>query len=1190
MRLKSVKLRGFKSFAESAAIETGGGINVIVGPNGCGKSNISDAIRWALGERSPRSLRCAKMQDALFNGGSNQKPANAAEVSILFSNEEKSLPIDSPMVTVTRRLRRSGESSYLLNGVVCKRQDIYELFMDTGVGRNAYSLMEQGNIDRLLTTRPEDRRSFFDEVAGITKYKYQKKEALKKLESADQNLVSINAMIVEMESRTEALRRQAESALALRERKEILRILEIELARRRWLAAQARLTEEEEAYETADLTIKTSSRELERLGSIEEEEARRRDQLASKAQTARGHVQKIEVEIARVEGDIGFQKDRRQRLMNNREGADADIEKLRKQVEQISEQIAEKERGREQAEIELQTDKGRLKGRTRALEALDKQIADSTLDIDQLERRIVDIDRERMALENSLSSISGRAENSAARHTSLEERIARIEASLKEARSTLERLQDRSKNLSADGAVNAVKLTELEEQISATESALRKAESERRGFQEQLAKSAAEARTLENLASSYRGYYQGVTAVARVGRESPETLPGVCGVVAELISCEEMHERAIEAALGSAAQNIIMETAEDAKRAIQFLRQHRAGRATFLPLDILYSRYRKDAHLLRYPGAVGWAPDLIRTDARYWPAVENLLGGVIVMETLDDAIRLSRRERTRFRLATLEGELVYSGGAISGGREQRRSGGGLLQRPRELEALKAKIGQLSASLQEKERQRVKLESDLEQMKKERADRQEKLQSAAVENASLEKEIEQTAARQKDLEDELEIEQDARENLEEDAESIAQSREEKETELADKEKELKTLQRRASNLKEQRAADSQSRSELQEAVSALKVDIASRQGKLDGFEGEMEALKNRQEDARRQIADNERAAQDHDAAMEELEAALDKAQRNFLILESKRMEHAQEADQLEEERAELETEGAKRQKTMRRLEGELERAKTVRYDHDVKMVRLRERAAKTAERIQEKYRVPVDDLQPNEEAPENDAEAAEEAKRIAAEIERMGRVNEMAAEEYEDHRGRLDQLLDQRDDLTKARNSIRSSIRKIDAASQERFAESFEQIRGNYQEVFAQLFGGGETELRLTDPANPLESGVEIMASPPGKRPESIAALSGGERSLVAIALLFAVFKLRPSPFCVLDEVDAALDEANVLRFTNLIQDYAKTTQFIVITHNNRTMEKADILYGVTMEKAGVSKILSIPLSPAEEAP
>jgi chromosome segregation protein len=1180
MRLKQLQIRGFKSFADEVDLTFEPGITAIVGPNGCGKSNVSDAMRWVLGEQSSRSLRCARMEDVLFNGGSDQKPAKVAEVVLTLSNEDGLLQLDSPTVSICRQLYRTGESRYFLNGAPSLLRDIHELFMDTGVGKSSYSLMEQSNIDLILNTRPEDRRYLFDEVAGINKYKYRKKAALKKLEETEQNLVRINDVIAELENETEALRQQAERALQFRERQAALRALEIELARRQWDAVRARLATAEVEFRTVHEAFQTATANAEQLDASLEAGSQRREALDREITSAQSQVHKLETEIERTESAIALYKERQLSLSEQRQNTATQIENLNGQLERIARQIADRSREREQLQIALGMDEGKLKGRIRVLDELSRQIREAEEQIRGAKAKVIDLMNQSARSQNELTTLENRAEYSKSRQGRLESDIRRLKRALDETVLQVGEARRRVADVQARLASLSASLSDRDGRIASGSTELRKLEAEMRGQQDTLAMAMSRVKSLEELQKSYEGFYLGVRAVLRVREKEPDRLPGICGVVAELVHTEHDYETAIEVALGAGVQNIVAETAEDAKTAIEFLKQNRAGRVTFLPLDILRPRRTLDSQLLKYPGVVGYAPELVKTEPKYHSVVEYLLGNVLIVETLDAAIHISRRERSNMRLVTLDGEIVNPGGAMTGGSQKEQSQG-FLQRPREIEDLKERIAQLSDALGKKDARRQKLAEETATLQKERAEIQLQTQAAEIERAEATKDLSQIVEKEERLKDELSVTENELELLTTETGEVARERDEARARVEEIEKQCQSLNRLAERLHEQVASEVSKRAEVESSVTEMKVQLAGTRERIESIGQAIATLEENRVDVQNSIRDYEQSVANSETLIRELEERISEAQRSFLLLEQKKFEHAEEVVRLEAEREQLVAELAEQEKEVRRLRRELERLTKKRHDLDVSVTQMQMEERSIAERIQEKYRTAVQEVAANGDVGGDDYAVAERVRELQSQIETMGAVNLMAIEEYEEHKSRLEFLSVQKNDLVEARDSILKAIQKINETSRQRFLETFEQVQRNFQEVFLQLFGGGETELRLLEAEDVLEAGVDIIARPPGKRPQTITMLSGGERSLVAIALLFALFKIRPSPFCVLDEVDAALDEANVLRFANLIRDFASSTQFILITHNKRTMEKADLLYGVTMERAGVSKLVSV---------
>ncbi|MDA1192467.1 MAG: chromosome segregation protein SMC, partial [Candidatus Poribacteria bacterium] len=1049
MRLKELKISGFKSFADPVKITVEDGLTGIVGPNGCGKSNVSDAIRWVLGEQSSRSLRCANMQDVLFNGGSEQKPAKTAEVSLTLTNDDGALPLDSPTVTVTRQLERDGSNKYFLNGAPCLLRDINELFMDTGVGRSAYSLMEQGNIDLILNARPENRRFLFDEVAGITKYKYRKKAALKKLEETEQNLVRINDVISELERETETLGRQAEKAKEFRDRQDNLRVLELELARRQWEGVTSKLDAAKAELEEANLRVHELADTITALEADVESGGERRQLLDTEIQSAQSHVHKIEAEIDRTEGNIALLQERKASLSEQRQNSASQIEALEQQIERIGLQIGEREREREQLRISLQQDEGRLTGRQRVLTALQQQIDDADKHIRDGKNSLIDLMNKGARSENEISTLEQRAEYSQTNKSRLMAAFKRVENDLSESTLKADEARRRVKDMTAQVASTKSSIGEITTRM---ESEMRKLEAEMRGQQDTLAMAMSRVKSLEELQRSYEGYYMGVRAVLRMAEERPDELPGMCGVVAELVRVESKYEAAMEVALGSGIQNVVTQTAEDAKAAINFLKKHRAGRVTFLPLDILRARSRMDERLTRYPGIIGWAPDLVDTDKEYQVVVENLLGNVVIAETLDDAVNVARRERTSMRLVTLDGEVVNPGGAMTGGGGQQRSAG-FLQRPREIEDLKEKIGELTDILSRKDERRVRLSDELDALRKEREQKQAALQQVEIDKGGAEKDLSQITEKVDRLEQEIAVTQSELELLGAESGDIVREREEAKTRLEDIQKERSSLDRRIINLEEQRTSADAKRAEVEASVTEMKVELASRREKIEGMAGVVASLDDNRKDALSRIEEHRRAVDNHEQVVAEIEEKISTAQRSFLHLEQKKFEHVEEVTRLEDQRKELLEGLANSEKQLRADRRELEKLNKIRHNFDVRMTQMTMQERAIMERVQEKYRIHVGELKRNDEIGDDEFQVNQKVQELRGQIEAMGAVNLMAIDEYEQHRERFEFLTTQRDDVELSRESLLKAIKKINDESTARFLETFHQIQANFQIVF-----------------------------------------------------------------------------------------------------------------------------------------
>ncbi len=1195
MLLNSIKVSGFKSFAEEVKLILEPGITTIVGPNGCGKSNVSDAIRWVLGEQSARALRCTNMRDLLFNGGANFSPSQRASVALTFTNISENLSIESPEVEVRRQLTRDGESSYLINQTPCRLRDISELFMDTGVGVDAYSVMEQSKIDLILNVRPEERRFLFDEVAGITKYKVRKKSAIQKLKDTEQNLVRINDIIQELQRETESLKAQAEQAGHYQSLKDQLQQLELGLAYRDYEKLATDYRETQNNLEAILNQVSDANQILQEADERIENATVRRTELDAAITTAQEEIREIEGQLEKVERQIVVYKENQLNIQQQKQRAEQTLESLNSQ--QVNLQTRNRERTQEKKRLEAsyKIEESRLTAKQQHLQELTSRIDKTNASIQEAQNVLQEISTELSQRENKRLTIEHELTSKQSSLNDLEQSSDALKTELQAATDDRAEIQRGATQLDAELLQIGTEKKQVETTLNENQDALRKIESEIRGLEENLGGSLSRYKSLEQLQSAYEGYYAGVRAIMKAKDHFPDQFAGICDVVAELIDTDTEYEVAIEVALGSAIQNVVTETAEDADTAITFLKKHRAGRVTFLPIDILRRRTFSDDTLLDEPGVIGIAEELVDKDYRYEKVIQHLLGNTLVIENLDDAVALTRRFRPNARLVTLEGELINTTGAITGGHTDHRKSG-LLNRASELDVLKTKIGALQQNVNQKDEKRKAYAATIAAADQTRQRLTGQLQDKQIEKASITKDIEQMDQNIARLKTELAEVETQNRQLKETVDLSREDQQTLDTEIAELTKKRTQTEGRIQRVSEQVDSDARKREEVVADCQEREIFLAGQRQKLESMTEELDNFDEQQLQIEKNIEEQQAIIDSDEQTKHDIAEQIEEAQRQFLRIGGDRAEAEAAHDELTEEREALLEEIETIQKEMRSTRKQFESQNRKQRQLEVKTTQLEMQLKSISTRILDKYQVSIDEIPKpttQDEVSENEEQSTVPAileldeidlmdniEKLKAEISAMGAVNLKAIEAHEEHKKRLDFQIAQRDDIQQSIQSMHQAIQKINETSRDVFMKTFEQVKINFQEVFTQLFGGGETELRLTDEENILESGIEIIARPPGKRPQSIMQLSGGERSLVAIGLLFAVFKIKPSPFCVLDEVDAALDEANVLRFTNLIRAYSDNTQFVIITHNNRTMEISDVMYGVTMEQAGMSKIVS----------
>lgn len=1179
MYIKRLELIGFKSFADRTEIELAPGITAVVGPNGSGKSNIAECLRWVLGEQSAKSLRGSRMEDVIFAGSDSRKPINFCEVSLTLDNRDGKLPLDYQEITVTRRLYRSGESEYSINRQSCRLKDVVDLFMDTGLGKEAYSMIGQGRIDEVLSNRPEDRRGIFEEAAGIVKYKTRKREALKKLEDTRANLVRVDDIIHELREqiaplaedadRERAYRALRDQAYELEGRLAVLHIenvyrdfQEVEQSRadaeREAAAARAEVDRWDAVLQEKRLILARAERELE---EYQEQWAERRAQH----ERDEGRLRVLEERLTHFEKSAGEMRERERSLLAGRAEWLEEADRLRREVEEAERLVEEHER-----RLGEGPDGGTEEEREREL--LESRKSD-----------LIDLLNRAASARNEYRHLLETREAAAARKARAEQEVRRLSAELEETDSRIRDMDAVRESLQSQMARLQEEHRELARRGEALERELRDLEARWRRDREQLAGLSSKLEVMKELEDSYGGYGRGVKAVLQAGRSGG--LSGICGAVAELIEVPAGLEAAVETALGPALQYVVVEHEEDGRRAIEYLKSSGEGRITCIPLSVVRERRLapEDRRVLETSaGWIGVAADLIRCDPLYRPAVGNLLGQVVVARDLRSASEMARRTRYRFRVVTLDGDVVHPGGAMSGG-APARSGSNLLSRRRQLEEVRRKVDGLRRTVEEGgkrvgdleeeqrrlallreeiERQMGELAEEIRRKERERADLTSAARSLRERLEWNRLELEQSEAEIRDRESSLRKTEAAIEAAER---AVAEAQED----IERRRLRVERLQAEAESLRAARTELRVRLASLRERHLYLREQEAERRRRLAALEAELADLRRTlarlEEDARK-------AREEREAVSVRLAQSRGENAAWALRVEEARNRRRRAAEEVQEAEARL---GEARERLRRREEhshGLAVRRERLQVELRHALDALAENFRMGYERARERF-APVEDPGPLQ----------ERLRVLRAEMDALGPVRTGAIEEYERLRDRLNFLERQRADLLTAADRLDEVVRDIDAEMSQRFLQTVEAVNRQFQDVFSKLFGGGRAYLQLTDPQDPLGTGVEIAAQPPGKKLQTLSLLSGGERALTAIALLFAILKVNPVPVCVLDEVDAALDEANVQRFARYLREFSNETQFVVITHRKGTMEQADALYGVAMEEAGVSKMVAVRL-------
>ena len=1181
MHIKRLDIQGFKTFADRTELELTAGITSVVGPNGSGKSNIADAILWVLGEQNVRALRGLRSQDVIFAGSDQRKPLGMAEVSLTIDNSCGTLPIEFSEVTVSRRLYRSGESEYLINKVPCRLKDIYELFLDTGMGREAYSMVSQGEIDAILSAKSEDRRSLFEEAAGIKKYRVRRREAEKKLENTEANLCRVNDIISELSVEIEPLAEQAEVAARYNELTARLREIETGLLindLRRWSAELGRIRESK-----AEGAARAAEQDK-RVADLEWDKEKLGGELSAldrQVDEARARHQETSSEAQRVRSRLALLEERQRAAEENQRHLESEIQQLERRIEEARERLERlraEETGCAESEDSLAAD---VAERSAELEEITPELEAAASIVEDRKAAYVELARDQAAKRTELESLRSRRSGLEA---ALAKYAAELEALQESGRETARKQEEtlgRAEELRSRQKAREEELPGLFEQRDEAQARRSVASQELSEVNRASVGKGSRLAALKEMAQDYEGFFEGVRAVMDARQQGK--LSGHYAVVADVITVPKGLETAIEVALGSAVQDIITDTVEDGKRAIRYLKENRAGRATFLPLSGIRPTMSTIVGDLDRPGVRGIASDLIGFDRRYASAINVLLGRVVVMDSIDNAVKLSRSTAGWSRIVTLDGEVIVPTGAMTGGIRPGK-GPNLLGRKQEIDGLDKELSELDAARASAEKELAEAGKALEVA----TDRIEELQRAATSDklalVEAERQLEFLAQEHSRIDGQIEVvgaeKEEAEAALADDTAALAALS----AELSAAGKENTDLDGFVASAQKRVEELSARRQELSDELMELSVQLASVRERRMGL-----AQSIQETEVWLSGAQSELASRREEIDRQTVEAAVYARERQMLSEEVATGEGSfsaaqKELDELAARRAALAQSSAQADSELRALHrARAETAELVR-ECDVREARLEVQIAQTSERLLEEYEVTAEEALASQTPVDLERGTATEVARLRREIRAMGAVNTGAVQEYHRVRERWDFLSAQRDDLEQARAKLVEAIREIDDSTRELFMSTFRAVGENFDKMFNRLFGGGRTELVLTDPSNLLETGVEVVVQLPGKKLQNLLLLSGGERALTASALLFALLMVRPSPFVVFDEVDAPLDDTNVEHFAEVLRESAAKSQFIVITHNRATMEASDTLYGVTMPEPGVSKLISLRLA------
>lgn len=1184
MILKSLILQGFKSFPDRTEIRFAGGMTAIVGPNGSGKSNISDAIRWVLGEQSTRSLRGAKMEDVIFSGTQKRRPVGFAEVSLILDNASHAFRSDYTEIMVTRRYYRSGESEYALNKKPCRLKDIHELFMDTGLGRDGYSMIGQGRIDEILSLKSEDRREIFEEAAGITKFRYRKEEATRKLDATEDNLVRIRDLYTELESQAGPLAEQAEKAKQYTALKDELRTLEVSL----WLESLARIRENahKNQQDTAACTeqLQKARTEQEALYGQSEQLTKELHEADAAADTLRQQMRAVEQSRADLSSRCAVLE---ANLKNNAENLERTRQEQARQAEQEQSlvQQAAAHTARQTAlaaayEVLTQQLEGIQQEETCAAERA-KQLEQARTDLDhrqaEQEQTRFTAELARTAAQTGLDGMDSRKDHIAEEISQAAEQLQAQETDLKACEDNLQACQQERETLKNQLAGMALKMERRQAHVQECTGVLA-------DMTARQTDTANRIKMLRELEKDYEGFSR---AVKRVMQQADSgRLSGIHGPVSSCLTVEPRYVTAIEIALGAAASNLIVDTANDGKAAINYLKGTDSGRATFLPLDTIRAKMLNEQGLENCAGVCGAADTLVQYAPQYQAVIQSLLARTVIVEDMDAALAVSKQYHNRFRIVTLDGQMIQAGGAMTGGSVSK--GSGILARTAQLHTLTEQAQQLQG-------ERVKIEQELQHAKSELSAVQYDQNALEGEQTKLQERLSalQTQAAQHHARlDSLRTRHDG---LLYEQNNLDAARVHYEAEIAQAQKILDTCM--------------QEKEALQMDYTKLEAEQEIWNAAQDVRTAKMQELRTAQAENRTELAAEQRAAENLERLRLEMEAGLDS---NAQTIARFQQEAEQMQGQLEEARH-LRDHGAEDLKSLQnlldaqgqqRMRIEAERTRVDRAAQEkneeilglerengrlsAQTVQLKNEETQILDKMWESYELTPTPAEALRIALPDSAAAQRTADDLRSKMRALGNVNLDAVEAYQALQERFVFLREQKDDLETAQKELQKVIEELTVHMKEIFATEFAKLNHYFGETFVEIFGGGHAELQLADTSDILNCGIEIRVCPPGKAVKTLTLLSGGEKAFVAIALYFAILKVRPTPFCVLDEIEAALDDVNVARYAQYLRKLSGATQFIAITHRRGTMEQADMLYGVTMQEQGISRMLMLNLAEAEQ--
>ncbi len=1180
MYLKRLELQGFKSFADKTVLEFMPGITSVIGPNGSGKSNIADCIRWVLGEQSIKSLRGSKSMDVIFSGTENRKSLGFAEASLVFDNSDGTLPIEYAEVVVTRKIYRSGETGYYINKTPCRLKDVLELFMDTGIGKDGYSIIGQGKIDEILSNKSEDRRHIFEEAAGIVKYRVRKEETEKKLEQTKLNLLRINDILSEIEQNLDPLKNQADKAKKYLSLREELKEIEIGLFLYNIEKYKQNLEQISQDEEIMNSTLNEEEQKLEKINALKEELKAKLDEITANIEKTQNIGFESKNEIERLNSEISVAKTKIQNNIENTQRLSNEIEENKKREQELIEEKQQKNKRKEDLKQNKAKFEKELTEKQEELKSITEKLSEKEIEIEGKKKVVEQNTEAKYEYQSQIVALNANNDNLEKRKKQLSQEITSNISELDNTRFKKEEILKEFQKIQSKRNQILASLDAKSSQKQKNEQTVKDFETKINTLSNEMRIKDSKMKFLIETEKEKEGYIKSVKDLLKDCENIKDLGKGMHGVLANIIEVPEEYQTAIEMCLGASLQNIVTDTEEDAKKLVEHLKANNLGRASFLPLSAVKGK-RLEKIKSKQKEIIGIASDLIDFDKKYEQIVLNLLGRTVIVDTMQTAIAVAKEEGYAYRIITLGGDIINPSGLIAGGSVTKKTVN-ILGRSKEIEKLEKQIKELNQKIQKIEKEKEDyISSNIDIIKEVQAleDSMKEIEiTYATENqkvVSIDENIEKLSARLKKTREEVaNIEKQIENNL---------------AEKEEKQKQIEVLTEQNCKLSKEINEYAELNKDNQKYIDDLNADITDLKISVSSFDESEVSIVEIEERINQEIAKNQDAVTAKKQQIEQIKIDNEELNQNIKTAEEKIVKINEEVqnsgdtiEKLKLQRTESNSKLSKQEEEQTSQFKRIEELKAQIVKIEVKKTKIEEDLNEIINKMWEEY-----ELTPNAagdyKKPDNVSNTQKRVNNLRADIRDLGSVNVDSIEEYANLKDRYDFMCEQRLDLENTTAKLRNVISDMTVIMKEQFKAKFELINKNFKEVFSELFGGGKAEITLTDEDNLLECGIDITVQPPGKKLQNMMLLSGGERAFTAIAILFAILKINPAPFCVLDEIEAALDDVNVYRYAEYLKKFAKNTQFLIITHRKGTMEVADTVYGVTMEEKGISKLLSMKL-------